>query len=87
MPKLTIPRRCTRILKELKVYDIWLINVKRIWATDDNELARFAEIGMADEQWTQLIWRSFTWSLTPDGFDFWNDINKKYERLFNSDFK
>lgn len=77
MPTLTIKTTWVEQLKALGVYDQWLFNVKnrnhnKKWTSRDSECIS------ESNSFKEFLGRSFVFTETPEGYEFWYAIHRKY---------
>lgn len=77
MPTLIIKTTHIEKLKALGVYDAWFANLKKQWKDDlsgnlctAEKLAEYSATG----QWSNFVSKSFVFSETPEGWDYWERI-------------
>ncbi len=61
-----------QFLKDHRVYAEYTRNLK-------NELGLTLKLFMKNTDWPKWICQAFCWRLTPQKWDFWNDLNEKWE--------
>jgi hypothetical protein len=69
-----------RFLKEKSVYDKWMKNRHEYMLKFHDEFDVLCETDLRIPQEDFLIsyYTSFSWDETPEGFSFWEDLNKKW---------
>lgn len=73
MPTLTIKTEYVERLKQLGVYDAWLVNVKDNWDMVEDRAGMLKDCYSFH---TVISW-AFTWSESVEGYTFWRDISGK----------
>lgn len=78
MVKLKVKTELIKRLKELGVYDEWLLNVKRQWDETKNHSGAGVRCTISElehcETVSDLIFKSFNWVLASRGREFWRNI-------------
>ena len=68
-------------LKKQEWYESYIETLERFREYDNEDIERFLKGHMMED----TIYAAFPWYLSPEGMDFWKDINKQFKEWFYGD--
>ena len=63
-------------LKKLKIKTKFVNNIKAYCKLRDRDLQKHIDRLNLQETWDHFTYWSFIWGETPEGYDYWNNINE-----------
>ena len=68
-------------LQKQEWYESYIETLERFREYDNEDIKRFLRGHMMED----TIYAAFPWYLSPEGMDFWKDINKQFKEWFYGD--
>lgn len=66
-------------LQKQEWYDSFIETLDRFREYDSEDVGRFLDGSMKED----TIYRAFPWYLSPEGMDFWKEIDKQFRDWYN----